>query len=130
MENSVKICNGEYEVCRDGRVLSHKRKSVRELIGKTTGAGYKMIILTISEKKKYVNVHRLIASCFIPNPQNLPEVNHIDGNKLNNQVENLEWVTTRQNQLHAIAMGVSSRLKLSYEKAERIRELFKYMTKI
>lgn len=89
-----------------------------------------MIILTISEKKKYVNVHRLIASCFIPNPQNLPEVNHIDGNKLNNQVENLEWVTTRQNQLHAIAMGVSSRLKLSYEKAERIRELFKYMTKI
>lgn len=64
--------------------------------------GYKRIVLMKDAVKKRYMCHRLVAEAFIPNPDNLPYVNHIDGNRGNNCVENLEWCTQEQNEKHAI----------------------------
>lgn len=120
----IPIFGGIYEATADGEIYSLKRKIRRPLIGKVGASGYRMVVITIGHKKQYHNVHRLIAMAFLPNPNNCREVNHKDGNKLNNSVENLEWVTTRQNQLHAITSGLRPSLKLDFEKAREIRQLY------
>ena len=68
--------------------------------GKHRG-GYKVVWLSKHGTVKAHTVHRLIANTFIQNPNNLPEVNHIDGNKENNKIDNLEWVNRTENLLHA-----------------------------
>lgn len=102
------------------------------MVGKVTNAGYRMVVLTIDHKKQYHNVHRIIAKAFIPNPQEHREVNHKDGNKLNNSVQNLEWVTTRKNQIHVRDNGLSKKLKLDKTRVKEIRNLYatgKYTTR-
>lgn len=84
------------------------------------------------DKKVYtLKVHRLVAQAFIPNPENKPQVNHIDGNGLNNRVDNLEWVTAGENKKHAYAIGyqtskgsANSRAKLDEEKVFQICMFF------
>lgn len=68
--------------------------------------GYAHVTLQINKKPKRFNIHRLVAIAFIPNPENKPYVNHIDGNKSNNHVENLEWVTAAENTQHAVRTGL------------------------
>lgn len=68
--------------------------------------GYKHVTLQINKKAKRFRVHRLVAEAFIPNPENKPYVNHIDGNRQNNLVENLEWVTPAENTQHAVSSGL------------------------
>lgn len=92
-----------YAITSDGRVLS-KFKKWQPLRAGTKPGGYLFVGLYQSgiEKESYKMVHRLVAEAFIPNPDGKPEVNHKDGNKLNNDVGNLEWVTRSENATHGV----------------------------
>lgn len=79
-------------------IYHHKKKELNSTICN----GYPRIKF---HSKRY-SVHRLVAMAFIPNPENKPEVNHIDGNKTNNNVGNLEWVTHSENVKHAVRTGL------------------------
>lgn len=92
-------------------------------------SGYPHIRLQKDSIGASICVHILVAKTFIPNPNNLPEVNHIDGDKLNNRVENLEWCTSHNNQLHAYQTGLKRRLKLEENpkailNREKVLEIF------
>lgn len=69
--------------------------------------GYLVVCLTDGTIKRNRSIHRLLAQGWIPNPNNLPHVNHIDGDKLNNALGNLEWVSVLGNTTHAIDMGMT-----------------------
>lgn len=96
-----KVMNGLYQISNLGRVKSLKyRKSNEERILVLNGAakhGYYMVGLCKNHKRKYTTVHRLVAEAFIPNPENKPQINHKDENRRNNHVDNLEWVTAKEN---------------------------------
>lgn len=77
--------------------------------------GYQVVNI----KKKIYYVHRLVAEEFIPNPNKLPQINHKDGNKQNNNVENLEWCTNSENILHAYRLGLISRTKSKCSKKQK-----------
>lgn len=98
--------NSQYEVNRIGQIRHKKNK--RLLKQKITSDGYYRICLSEKGLKngRYWSVARLVALAFIPNPNNLPQINHIDGNKKNNAVENLEWVTAKDNIAHAKRTGL------------------------
>ena len=72
------------------------------------GKGYLRVKLSKNNKPKRVMLHRIIAEAFIENPNNYKTVNHKDGNKLNNSIENLEWCTQSENCIHAIKNGLKS----------------------
>ena len=104
-----KIEDWSYSVTEDGQVLNKNNKTMCQW---TDNVGYKQCNLYKDGKKKYVRIHRLVAELFVPNPNNLPQVNHIDGNKLNNHYTNLEWVSNSQNTKHAFDNGLISKTKL------------------
>jgi hypothetical protein len=105
---SIEGFDGIYEVSNLGRVKSLKRKySDDDKIRKfSISKGYIRYYLSINAITKPFSAHRLVALAFIHNPENKPQVNHIDGNKLNNRVDNLEWVTSSENQNHALKTGL------------------------
>ena len=86
---------GEYAITRDGRVWSYKSK--RFLKPLNNGIGYYRVDLYKDKKIKRCLIHRLVAEAFIPNPDNKPQVNHLDECKSNNCVDNLEWATAKEN---------------------------------
>ena len=87
-----------YLISNKGNVYSLITKKILTL--KITH-GYATHCVKSRNPRKYVRVHRCVAKAFIPNPENKPQVNHVDGNRSNNCVENLEWVTNRENMSHA-----------------------------
>lgn len=89
-------------VCENGEVKSHGKL----LKGEITKAGYKRLHISVDGKESKLSVHRMVAELFLPNPLDLPCVNHIDGNKLNNHVNNLEWCTYGENLSHAYKIGL------------------------
>ena len=68
--------------------------------------GYKMVSTYFDGKSNKLYIHRLVAICYVPNSNNKPQVNHIDGDKLNNHYTNLEWVTNQENRNHAVKNGL------------------------
>lgn len=104
----IKGYEGFYQVSSLGKVKTlanncFKSSKPKEMRLVTTPLGYKRVKLCKRGEHKTCSVHRLVAMAFLPNPENKPEVNHIDGNPSNNAVDNLEWVTSRENILHSYA---------------------------
>ena len=89
-----------YYVDDTGKVYSNKLGSLREIKQRPKTHGYLYVTLSVNNKRYFPRVHRLIAEVFIPNPNNLPEVNHKDENKTNNRVDNLEWCTSHDNKVY------------------------------
>lgn len=95
--------NTNYKISNQGRFKNVKNN----IIIKTsiTNANYETVGFKFNGENKRKLIHRLVATAFIPNPYNKPQVNHIDGNKLNNSVDNLEWVTGSENTKHSYDIG-------------------------
>lgn len=85
----------QYLVSTDGLVKN--KKSQRVLKSTTDKSGYLYYVLCRKNVRKTIKAHRLVALTFIPNPENKPAIDHIDGNKTNNLVSNLKWVTNKEN---------------------------------
>src|SRR5688572_28219048 len=105
----VREFNGypDYTVFSNGRIKSFKKdKNGIFLKGYKNKKGYVKVTLTNEHGLKHFPVHRVIAKTFIPNPNNLPQVNHKNGVKTDNMVSNLEWCTHDQNQKHAALNGL------------------------
>jgi len=114
----VKGYEGLYEVSDAGDVFSVR--TGRMMKSSMTSHGYMRVVIQVDGKQSMKHCHRLVAEAFIPNPDNLPQVNHIDGNRLNNHVSNLEWCTPSENLKHAYRTGLKKR-KLTDEDITFIR---------
>ena len=138
----IKGYEGLYQVSSYGRIKSlarttsqNKRLPERLRVLSVDKYGYMCVNLSKDGKVKLLKVHRLVCEAFIENPDRKPQVNHIDGNKGNNHVENLEWCTGSENIIHAFETGLkegfhiskygekNSRCKVSDQEAEEIRRL-------
>ena len=98
-----------FSVSTKGQIFSKRTDKV--LKQNPVSTGYNACMTRIGGRKGTcvcLRAHREVAKAFIPNPNKLHQVNHIDGNKLNNNVENLEWVTPRENVIHALMLGLST----------------------
>ena len=122
---------GLYQISNKGKVYSLRLEKFLKF--SKNKKGYLQVQFTVNCKFKTFKIHRLVALAFIPNPFNLPEVNHKDGDKLNNNDWNLEWNTSQQNILHAIRTGLrvaakgekQHSAKLIEKEVLEIRELYK-----
>lgn len=116
-----------YAITKDGRVYSYKRhRFIKPIHDKH---GYLDIWLWNNNKSIHKQVHRLIGSCYIPNPNKLDQINHVNGIKDDNRIENLEWCTPLQNTTHAWRTGLCEstrqrRCSLSNNQVLLIRKLY------
>lgn len=125
--------DGEYEVSNLGRVRSMKKyrgqtgrimAQTQQPSGRHGERRYFAVMLWHNNKACCRKVHRLVAEAFIQNPDNLPQINHKDGNKANNQVSNLEWCTAKENVQHSWREGLSKPHVPSAELRQRLHNLW------
>ena len=93
----------DYSVSTEGEV---RKDTTNYILSQSSQQDYKFVGLLINGKQKRMRVHRMVALTFIDNPDNKPYVNHINGNRSDNNVENLEWVTPSENTQHAVNTGL------------------------
>lgn len=116
-----------YEVSNLGRIKSNKlwrrdMTSERILVQCVSKTGYYVVTLVLNGKYRVFKVHRLIAEAFIPNPENKRTVNHKDGDKLNNSLDNLEWATDLENIRHAFKNGLIPKVVGENQSATKLTE--------
>lgn len=105
----VKGYEGRYLISNFGNVQSVKSGKLLKV--HTSHKGYVIVLLYKNQKSHTNQLHRLIAQAFIPNPNNLPQINHIDGNKQNNDISNLEWCDQHHNIKEAYRLGLMPRIR-------------------
>lgn len=111
----------KYWAIRDGRILA----------AALDGHGYYKVVFSVNKIKTTRTVHKLVATVFVPNPDNKPEVNHKDSDKTNNHDWNLEWTTKKENHIHATETGLKAkgetygRVKLTEQDVLNIRSEYK-----
>lgn len=125
----IKGYEGLYSITEDGQVYSHRRKIY--LATRPDRDGYLRTNLSKDGKAKTVFIHRLVAEAYIPNPDNLPYVDHIDRNVANNAIENLRWVTESGNSRNSrknrkvINLDINELFNSIADAAETIKDQFK-----
>ncbi len=112
---------GLYEVNNAGAIKSIFYGNKPRILKKSkTTTGYYKVELYKNKKRKSVRVHRLVAMAFIPNLEGKPNINHKDGNPLNNNMDNLEWCTQRENVMHAIESGLKKKFHIPKKDLKRL----------
>lgn len=123
---------GLYQVSNLGRIKSSERhgnfNKNHILIGGKDTKGYRVVSLTKNGKGLTKKVHRLVAQAFILNPKNLPQINHIDGNKQNNTIKNLEWCDNAYNYKHSVQnkLRINSIKELKKLAKKREKKVYQY----
>lgn len=111
---------GLYEVSNKGNVRNVRRNTLLKL--SKNYYGYIRVALSKNGIKTWLRVHRLVAQAFLPNPDNLPQINHKDEDKLNNCVENLEWCTAKYNNNYGdrLKKSINTKIKNGYVNEENV----------
>lgn len=114
----IKGYEGLYTISRSGNVYSlTKHVNLSPRLGRS---GYMEVRLKKDGKVSHKSLHRLLAIAFIPNPENKPCIDHIDGNRMNNKIENLRWCTSKENSNNPVSLRkLSEAVKLSYTKGRK-----------
>lgn len=118
-QKEISNFEGLYFISSEGKVFNSKGK---ELIGGISD-GYRYVDLYKNSIKHRKKIHRLVAQAFIPNPENKPFINHIDGNRQNNNVTNLEWCTNQENQIHALKYGLNNNYGANCWKSRKVNQI-------